>query len=161
MNLGKTKKSLLLQCILLLITGVMLSFMVVTALAAWDPVVGPKKIFQLGDGHYTNHSTLSYNGSSVVTSTTHITCTSATLPAGHLGAVADIYKEISTDKYSLYSAGSWAYSPSASASFANATNTIKNTPKGNYMCKGQTATYYSGTYRRQDTYSTPNLSVIP
>ncbi len=163
MNVSKTKKPLFVRCMLFLTIGVMLSFITVTALAAnVDMVEGPKKIFQLGSGNYRNYAILTYSHSSMVaTPSTHIDCTSGTCPAGHLGALADIYKEISADTYTLYSAGSWYYSTSEVSGVGNAANTVKNIPKGNYMCKGQTAVYYSGAYRRQDTYSTPLLSIIP
>lgn len=153
-----TKKSILFRCLAVLLIGILFSFFTVTAFAA--SVTGDSWAFTLGSKDYLNYSGLSYISSyGWLTGSTTADCQTSTCASGYLGAKPNIYKENSSGTYSLVGAGVWQYSTRSCWAYTNGTTSYDDPETGYYICQGQSAVYYDGSYQRNLTYGTPLIQV--
>lgn len=154
-NLGR---SLLIRCTAILLVGFLMSFLVITAFAATS-VTGTSWAFSLGGKDYVNYSKLSYGNLESFIAATSVDCKTSSCDTGYLGAKPNIYKKNSSGTYSLVASGVWRYASTSCWAYTNGATTYDNPASGEYMCQGQSAVYYNGSYQVDWTYATPYITI--
>lgn len=149
-------------CICLLLVAYIGSYIVTTAFATEVyHVESAEYNFTVGGKNYANLADLTMTEDGYSFPGVTVRSKYEMAPAGYLGARPCLYKEAApgSNTYYLITAGTWGYNDGPCHSLGNLADREENLPAGYYMCCGETAVYYNGTYVRQWSYPTPFIQI--
>lgn len=153
------RKSVLLRCFTSLLTGILVSFLMVSAFAEMIVVTGDKKTFTVGGTNYSNYAELTYLDNTDMSGHLEIRNLSGNSnPAGCLGAQPMIYKRQNPNMtYELAQSSDWVYSRTASRIFIVSKTVQSLSKRYYYVTTGETAVYSNGNYVTQSVITSPTI----